>query len=244
VMDKAMTLATTNFARHLKDNAYPGRGLVVGRSTEKDAWLMIYWWMGRSAHSRNRRLVLEGGTLRTEPLDASLVVDPSLIIYEAMLELPGIYLVSNGDQTRTLYETLRSGGTFDEALAQRVHEPDAPHYTPRISAMLTLEEARGAVTLSVLKANVLDPAFTDRLTFRPSLPFPGFGVGLTTYQRDGMPLPSFEGEPLLLPCTGTPEQVLDTYWNALNREYRIAMAVKEIPVSGAASTTLIRNQAM
>lgn len=237
-----MTLATSNFERHLRDNAYPGRGLVVGRSTEKDAWLMIYWLMGRSAHSRNRRLVLQNTALRTEPVDASQVVDPSLIIYEAMLELPGVYLVSNGDQTRTLYTTLQAGGTFDEALATRAHEPDAPHYTPRISAMLTLEESVGAVTLSILKANAVDPAFTDRITFRPAGPQPGLGVGLTTYQQDGMPLPSFQGEPLLFPCAGNAETVLETYWHALNQDYRIAMAVKEIPASGAASTTLIRNQ--
>jgi IMP cyclohydrolase len=237
-----MTLATTNFTRHLQSNAYPGRGLVVGRSTTRDAWLMIYWLMGRSTHSQNRRFVLEGTTLRTEAVDASQLVDPSLIIYEAMLELPGIYLLSNGDQTRTLYTTLQAGGTFDEALATRTHEPDAPHYTPRISAMLTLQDPERAVTLSMLKANAVDPTYTDRITFRPALPLPGLGVGLTTYQQDGMPLPSFQGEPLLLPCIGSSEAVLDAYWNALNRDYRIAIAVKEIPWSGEASRTIICNR--
>lgn len=241
-MNDATTLAAQNFTRHLQHNAYPGRGLVIGRSTEKDAWLMIYWLMGRSAHSQNRRLVLQDNTLRTIPVDESLVDDPSLIIYEAMLELPGIYLLSNGDQTRTLYQTLQAGGTFDEALATRAHEPDAPHYTPRISAMLTLQETVGAVTLNILKANSVDPAFTDRITFRPAIPLPGLGVGLTTYQQDGMPLPSFQGEPLLLPCSGSTETVLDTYWQALNPDYRIAIAVKEIPVSGAPATTIIRNR--
>ncbi len=241
-MEDATTVAARNFAYHLQRNSYPGRGLVIGQSTEKDAWLMIYWLMGRSVHSRNRRLVLQGNVLRTEPVDARLLGDPSLILYEAMLELPGIYLISNGDQTRTLYNTLQAGGTFDEALAKRAHEPDAPHYTPRISAMLTLQEPVGAVTLSILKANVVDPAFTDRFTFRPAVPLPGLGVGLTTYQKDGTPLPSFQGEPLLFPCLGNVETVLDTYWNALNKNYRIAIAVKEILASGEPGTTIIRNQ--
>jgi IMP cyclohydrolase len=159
-----------------------------------------------------------------------------------MLELPGIYLISNGDQTRTLYDTLQAGGTFDEALATRAHEPDAPHYTPRISGMLTLREARGEAALSILKANAADPAFTDRSTFRPAFPLPGFGYGLTTYQGDGLPLPSFSGEPLLLPCQGDAETVLETYWNALNQDYRIALAVKEIPASGGSSRILLRNR--
>lgn len=240
--EKAIRIAKKNLENHLQHNTYPGRGLVIGRSAVKDAWLMIYWLMGRSAHSRNRRLVVDGGTLRTEPVDMSLVEDPSLIIYEAMLELPGTYLISNGDQTRTLYHTLQAGGTFDEALTQRAHEPDAPHHTPRISGMLTMQNTVGSVTLSILKANVVDPAFTDRWTFRPAIPQGGLGVGLTTYQGDGMPLPSFQGEPLLLPCMGSAEEVLDTYWNALNEQNRIAIAVKEIPASGVSSTTIVWNQ--
>ena len=240
MIEDATLLASDNFTRHLRRNTYPGRGLVIGRSTEQDAWLIIYWLMGRSVHSRNRRLVAHGSTLRTEPVDLSLVEDPSLIIYEAMLELPGAYLVSNGDQTRTLYDTLQAGGTFDEALATRAHEPDAPHYTPRISGMLAFQDGEGAVTLSILKANAIDPAFTDRYTYRPALPHPGFGVGLTTYQGDGVPLPSFQGEPLLLPCAGPTEVVLDTYWQALDKQHRIALAVKEIPARGE-SRVIMRN---
>src|SRR5690242_9426664 len=105
---QAGTLALLNFETRLRQNPYPGRGLVIGRS-DADEWTIVYWIMGRSAQSRNRRFVAEGSTLRTEPLDASLLTDPSLIIYEAMLDLPGIYLVSNGDQTRTVYETLQNG---------------------------------------------------------------------------------------------------------------------------------------
>jgi IMP cyclohydrolase len=236
----AAHLAARNFASHLRDNPYPGRGLVVGRSSVDHGWIMLYWIMGRSAHSRNRRFVVEGGTLRTAAVDPQLLTDPSLIIYEAMLELPGIYLVSNGAQTRTMYETLSTGGTFDAALAQWQHEPDAPNYTPRISAMLRL--AQQQVTLSLLKANSLDPAYTDRYTYRPAVPAQGLGVGLTTYRGDGNPLPSFTGDPLLLPCAGSPEDLLDMYWEALDVHNRVALAVKHIPAQGGTGTIIVRNQ--
>lgn len=237
----AHTIAAQNFETHLQHNPYPGRGLIIGRSSVEDAWLIIYWIMGRSTNSRNRRFSAEGSTLRTEPVDVALVDDPALIIYEAMLELPSLYLVSNGDQTRTIYETLQAGGTFDAALTTREREPDAPHYTPRISGMLDLHQAPGSITLSILKANAIDPAYTDRFTYRPTLPVAGFGYGLTTYQGPGNPLPSFSGEPLLLPCIGSAETVLETYWNALDAENRISLAVKEIAVRDGASRVLIRN---
>src|ERR1700741_3598579 len=108
---EAAHIAARNFESHLRANSYPGRGFVLGQSSGSPGWIMLYWIMGRSAHSRNRRFVVEGGTLRTAPVDPRLLTDPSLIIYEAMLECPGIYLVSNGEQTRTTYETLRTGGT-------------------------------------------------------------------------------------------------------------------------------------
>jgi hypothetical protein len=236
----AAHIATHNFETYLRQNPYPGRGLVVGRATVEQGWVMLYWIMGRSAHSRNRRLVVQGGTLRTAPVDPQLVNDASLIMYEAMLELPGLYLVSNGAQTRALYETLRAHGGFETVMAQWQHEPDAPHYTPRISAMLTLNPPQ--VTLSILKANPVDPAFTDRYIYRPALPVPGLGVGLTTYRGDGHPLPSFSGEPLLLPCAGSPENLLDTYWQALDANNRVALAVKHIPVRGGVGSIIVRNR--
>jgi len=241
-MTQAEQIADRNLDSHLRRNRYPGRGLVIGRASGEDAWLMIYWIMGRSPNSQNRRFVAEGSSLRTEPVDATQVADPSLIIYEAMLELPGIYLVSNGDQTRTLYEALRAGGSFDAALATREREPDAPNYTPRISAMLDLRQFPGAVVLSLLKASLANPGLTDRLTYRPAVPPAGLGVGLTTYMGDGSPLPSFRGDLLLLPCQGTAAQVLDTYWQALDAEHRVALAVKRIRARQEASEILIRNR--
>lgn len=232
-------LAQSNFDL-LCQNPYPGRGLIIGKSNANE-WLILYWIMGRSEHSRNRRFVAEGATLRTEPVDASLVKDPSLIIYEAMLDLPGIYIASNGDQTRTIYEALKAGGSFDSALATREREPDAPNFTPRISGMIDLNHQPGSFALNILKANPLDPQHTDRYTYRPSLPVPGYGFGLTTYQGDGNPLPSFSSDPLLLPLEGTPESLLETYWDALNAENRVALALKVISAAGNARL-LVQNR--
>jgi hypothetical protein len=175
-------------------------------------------------------------------VDLSKVKDPSLIIYEAMLELPKIYLVTNGDQTRTLYEALRKGGAFDEALKTREREPDAPNYTPRISGMVDLREEQPMVRLSVLKANPIDPEYTDRYTYCPAFPAAGCGFCITTYMGDGNPLPSFEADPVLLPCEGSAEDVLDTYWEALNADNRISLAVKQIPAQGGTSTLIIKNR--
>ena len=241
-MTNAATIASTNFDAHLRHNPYPGRGLVIGLSSNSNAWFIIYWIMGRSTQSRNRRFVAIDGTLRTEPVDASLLTDPSLIIYDAMLELPAIYLVSNGDQTRTIYHDLQSGGSFDSALATREHEPDAPHYTPRISGMLDFRNQSTTLALSILKANPADSLLTDRFTYRPALPPAGYGVGLTTYNGDGTPLPSFQGDPLLLPCNGDSDEVLHAYWEALNPENRISMAVKQIPLQGGTSTIKVLNR--
>ncbi len=230
--------AQENLQRHLAQNPYPGRGLIVGRAATDTAWVQVYWIMGRSANSRNRRFVVEGTTLRTEPVDHSLIQDPSLIIYEAMLEGDGIYLVSNGDQTRTIWHALHVGGTFEGALLTREREPDAPHYTPRISAMLDLRAQTAQIALNILKANQANPALTDHTTWRPALPPVGLGYCLTTYMGDGTPLPAFVGDPLLMPLPGSPVEIMECYWQALNVENRISLAVKWIPDGPPATTEL------
>ena len=233
--------AEKNFQSRLKENPYPGRGLVIGRPHE-DRWVILYWIMGRSANSRNRRFVAEGGSLRTEPVDPALVKDPSLIIYDAMLDLPEVFLVSNGDQTRTMYETLKKGGTIEEALSGREREPDAPNFTPRINGMLRISKSSASAVLAILKANAFDPAFTDRYYYYPAMPAVGYGLGLTTYSGDGDPLPAFTGDPLLLPCTGKAEDILEAYWKALHAENRVSLALKEITNRGSKSRILVQNR--
>jgi len=241
-MSDLVDRAESTLARHLAANPYPGRGLVLGRSADGQAWLQVYWIMGRSANSRNRVFVSAGSTLRTELFDAAAVEDPKLILYDAMLELERAYLVSNGDQTRTVYDALVRGGSFEGALATREREPDAPNFTPRITGLIDLRGAEPAFALSLLKANRADPERTDRTTYRPAPPPSGLGLGLTTYQGDGSPLPSFEGEPLWLPLAGSPEAVLARYWEALDRENRVSLAVKRIPLGGGPGVLWVRNR--
>jgi len=198
--------------------------------------------MGRSEHSRNRHFSLEGVTLRTEPVDPEKVDDPSLIIYEAMLELGARFLVSNGDQTRTLYEGLERGEAMRCALTVREREPDAPNYTPRITGMLDLGGSDPEISLSILKANKIDPAYSDRNYFYPQEPSAGFGYGLTTYEGDGNPLPSFSGDPLVLPLEQSADETIEAYWNALDAENKISIAVKEISLDGANSRVILRNK--
>jgi IMP cyclohydrolase len=222
-----LSRARASFAEHLARNPYPGRGLVVGRG-EDGAWLLVYWIMGRSESSRARRFVVEGTTLRTEPTEPEKLERPELLVYDAMLELPGLHVVGNGDQVRTVGDALAAGGRFDDALATREREPDAPNYTPRITALLDLRGTEPALALSILKANAADPERSDRATYRPAPPPPGLGRALTTYRGDGRPLPSFEGEPLWLPLEGAPQAVLERYWEALHAGNRVALAVKRV----------------
>lgn len=224
-----MSEAAANFERHLVKNAYPGRGLVLGRSSDDSAFVQVYWIMGRSDGSRNRVFVADGATLRTAPWnDGAGIGDPSLTLYEAMLELPGVHLVTNGDQTRTIADAIPGGGDFESALATREREHDAPNFTPRISGMHDLRGPAPAFALSILRANPADPERTDRVTWRPATLAPGTGLGLTTYQGDGSPLPPFLGDPLLLPMEGDADAVLDAYWAALDADNRVSLAVKWI----------------
>lgn len=235
-------LASANLQNHVAGNPYPGRGLIIGKSASGDAWQQVYWIMGRSPNSRNRQFSMDGGVLKTEPFDASKVEDPSLIIYEAMLELDGKFLVSNGDQTRTLFEGLSAGKSMKDSLVTRDREPDAPNYTPRITGMLDLGGATPEIGLSILKANKIDPAFSDRHYYFPQESTAGIGYGLTTYMGDGNPLPTFVGDPLLFPLAATAEETLDTYWNALDDDNKISVAVKTIALDGSSSSIVMRNK--
>lgn len=232
--------AEANLEHHLKKNPYPGRGLVIGRAGHDD-WQLVYWIMGRSVSSRSRRFSAEGALLRTEPTDPDELVRPELTIYEAMLDLPGQHLVSNGDQTRTLHDLLLAGGSFEEALAAREHEPDAPHFTPRILGLLDLRGAP-SLALGILKASPAGPEHCDRFCYRPGPPPAGLGCGLTTYAGDGDPLPSFEGEPLWLPLAARPEATLERFWDALDPGNRVALAVKSVSRAGLQGPILLHNR--
>ncbi|MBN2804632.1 MAG: inosine monophosphate cyclohydrolase [Deltaproteobacteria bacterium] len=225
--------AEQNLLSHIKNNTYPGRGIVIGRMEKSDNFAIVYFIMGRSVNSQNRRFSFEGERLWTEPVDESKVTDPSLIIYDAMLALPKIQLVSNGDQTTTIYNGLKNGGTFTDALSTRNREPDGPNFTPRISGMISFKESLPKIEMSILRANSQNSDETDRITFMPALPQKGTGYALTTYMGDGNPLPPFNTYPIILPLTGTIDDILNTYWNALDNDNKVSLAVKEVGTDGS-----------
>ena len=222
-------LAARNLSRHISENVYPGRGLVLGRNRE-NSWIVIYWIMGRSSNSRNRIFTHENGILRTEVADSSMVEDPSLIIYNAMRDLDDCIVISNGKHTDTICKGLEDGKSFDTALNSEKHEPDAPNYTPRISGIIQREE--GSMTLSIIGKSKFSDEQSEYHFYRYTDIAPGCGNCLTTYMGDGNPLPTFKGDPLLLPLQGNAEQIADFYWQGLYQDNRISLAVRELTQTG------------
>lgn len=230
-----------NFSSHVASNPYPGRGIAMGVA-EDGQLLQLYWIMGRSENSRNRVFEADnGGILRTRPADPSKVQDPSLVIYEAMLERESHFIVSNGDQTRTIHQMLKTDpGGFESGSFARDREPDAPNYTPRISGMISLDCGEAFFRFSILKANSANPARSDRNFYYKDAIEPGLGFLITTYMGDGNPLPSFVGEPLPVPFNGSVDDILKNYWDHLNEDNRISLAIKSInPTDGSSNITLM-----
>ena len=208
--------------KHLTNNSYPGRGIVIGRNYE-GAWIVIYWIMGRSDNSRNRILKYENNILSTEAADSSLVEDSSLIIYNAMRSIGHNIIVSNGSQTDIIYDKLMLGSSFLASLENEKNEPDAPNYTSRISGYLDRNLNR--INLSVIKRN--HTGNIDHCFYRYSNIILGYGYCITTYTSDGDPLPSFHGDPIILPLEGNIKQITNTYWNELDSDNRISIMGRE-----------------
>lgn len=183
-----------SLSKELSATTYPGRGIVLGKSADARCFYIAYFIMGRSENSRNRIFEIDGRGIRTKAFDESKMVDPSLIIYAPVRVCGDVTIVTNGDQTDTIYDALEAGKTFEEALRSRTFEPDAPNYTPRISGVV--EPKADRYRLSILKSADGDPASTRRYFFDYDAPRPGEGHFIHTYQQDGNPLPSFEGEPV------------------------------------------------
>ena len=184
-----------SLAAELSQNTYPGRGIVIGKSKDGSKAVTAYFIMGRSENSRNRIFVEEGKGIRTEAFDPSKLVDPSLIIYAPVRVLGNKTIVTNGDQTDTIYELMDKQQTFEQALRTREFEPDGPNYTPRISGIMHIENGKYNYAMSILKSNNGDPSGCNRYTFAYENPKAGEGRFIHTYQQDINPLPSFEGEP-------------------------------------------------
>ncbi len=235
-----MDLAERNFTE-LQNNVYPGRGIAAGLNASATHLVQIYWIMGRSDNSRNRIFVEREGHVWTEPADPAKVKDPSLIIYNAMRELDGVYVATNGDQTDTIIQSLRAGATLRQSLMTRQYEPDAPNCTPRISCFTSLRDGMPMIELAILKKSSLSDA-CNRYFYTYDQMEPGFGHMLTTYAGDGDPLPAFEGEPRLMPLQGEIAELAQSYWTKLNPENRVSLAVKFIDCLDWTSQTHIINR--
>lgn len=240
----AQAVAEKNF-EELSRNSYPGRGIVQGLSPCGMFFVQVYWIMGRSINSRNRIFVQDASTgfVRTQAFDESKLTDPSLIIYHPARHLDGIHIISNGDQTDTIYNGFLNGVTFDSSLESRCYEPDAPNFTPRISGVFYRDPAPAYYKFSILKsANNSESAGCLRFTYAFEKPLPGLGHFISTYAEDGDPIPSFQGDPKWMPIMVTAEDNLKLYWNALNEENKVALMVKWIDRKTFKSEVLIQNK--
>ena len=209
----------------LSANTYPGRGIVVGLSEDKKYAVSAYFIMGRSENSRNRVFIEEGDEVIIHPFDASKVEDPSLIIYSPIRKYENNLIVTNGDQTDTVYDGLAAGKCFSKALTARCFEPDAPNFTPRISAMLTFEEASFTYQMSILKSADAEGSACNRFTFSYA-PIAGVGHFLHTYNCDGNPIPTFTGEPERIALHGDIDSFTKEIWENLNEQNKISLYVR------------------
>ncbi len=211
----------------IKDNAYVGRGIVIGKTEDAKKAAIAYFIMGRSANSRNRVFTEREGALFTEPFDASKVQDPSLIIYAALRELDNKLIATNGDQTDTIYNGIKCGGTFSGSLATREFEPDAPNLTPRISGICYFGDKDFSYEMSILKSADAEGTACNRYTFSfPSIA--GLGHFIHTYVCDGNPIPTFQGEPERVAIPNCIDKFTETLWNALNEENKISLYVRYV----------------
>lgn len=229
---------------YLASNEYPGRGIAVAKAPDGRQMFIGYFIMGRSENSRNRVFdpVPERGGICTVAADPAKLEDPSLIIYNPVLTLGKTHIVTNGDQTDTIYDLMDKQYTFEQALRTREFEPDAPNYTPRISGILHFENGDFNYAMSILKSNNGNPDSCNRYTYAYSNPAAGEGRFIHTYMGDGNPLPSFEGEPVLVDIPDDIDKFADTVWNSLNEENKVSLFIRYINVADQTYETRIINK--
>lgn len=237
-MDPYTALSVTDL---FKGNTYPGRGIIIGMTPDAKNACAAYFIMGRSPNSRNRVFAQYGDVLKTEPFDVSKAGDTSLTIYAAIRSFSNRLIITNGDQTDTVLEGLRAGKSFSESLLTRCFEPDAPHFTPRISGMLTFEDTGFSYEMSILKSADAAGSVCTRHTFSyPALP--GIGHCIHTYVRDGAPLPSFTGEPRRVMMRNDPDAFTEELWNALDENNRVSLHVRYTDLSDGSILTRTVNR--
>ena len=227
--------------QRLDGNTYPGRGIVIGKSADGKSAVTAYFIMGRSANSRNRIFTEKDGAVYTEPFDASKVEDPSLIIYAALRQYENNLIVTNGNQTDTVYEGLAAGKSFDDALATREFEPDGPNWTPRISGMLTFDGGDFTYKMSILKSGDAEGSFCNRFGFH-YVPKAGLGHFIHTYVCDGNPIPTFQGEPERVSIPNDIDAFTNEIWNALDENNKISLYVRYIDLETGKETCRMINK--
>ena len=227
----------------LADNTYPGRGIIIGKTPDGTKAMTAYFIMGRSDNSRNRIFTEKNGEVFTEPFDASRVQDPSLIIYAAIRQFENNLIVTNGNQTDTIYDGLKEGKCFTKALESREFEPDGPNFTPRISGMLTFCEGDFTYRMSILKSADAEGSACNRFTWKYA-PLNGLGHFLHTYVCDGNPIPTFQGEPERIAVCDNIDEETERLWKALNEQNKISLYVRYIDLkTGAVENRLVnKNQ--
>ncbi len=228
--------------RKLSKTTYPGRGIILGMSPDGKKYVQIYWIMGRSENSRNRVFIEENGYVKTKAFDEKKVTDPSLIIYYPVKNIANCHIVTNGDQTDTVYESIKNYRTFEDAMSTRTFEPDSPNFTPRISGIIDLDDSTYAYKLSVLKSIDNNKMYGQKNLFIYEKAIPGYGHCITTYRSDGNPLPSFDSEPMILPVYDDTDHMADIYWNTLDEENKVALMVKTINSDTGLFSVIIKNK--
>lgn len=229
-------------AEELRNNSYPGRGIIIGKTPDGAKAALAYFIMGRSENSRNRVFVEEGQGIRTQAFDASKLTDPSLVIYAPVRVLGNKTIVSNGDQTDTIYDGMDKQLTFEQSLRSREFEPDAPNYTPRISGILHIEGGGYNYAMSILKAADGAKNSCSRFTYAYENPAAGEGHFIHTYLGDGSPLPSYEGEPKRIRILDSMEEFTALLWENLNQENKVSLFVRYIDIATGEYETRIVNK--
>ncbi len=234
-------MALFDLKKLLAENTYPGRGIVVGKSADGKNAMIAYFIMGRSENSRNRVFERFEGGMRTKAFDESKLSDPSLIIYNPYLAREGVDIITNGDQTDTIYDHMEKGASFEDALMTREFEPDSPNYTPRISGVCYYGDGDFTYSLSILKSANGNPLVCNRYFYRYA-PREGIGHFIHTYKCDGDPIPSFYGEPEEVALPNTAKELADLVWENLNPDNKVSLLVRAVPLDGSAPTEIIVNK--
>lgn len=234
-------MKTYDIKKLLSENTYPGRGIIIGKSADGKYAVTAYFIMGRSENSRNRVFVAEGDDVRTKAYDPSKLKDPSLIIYYPVRKYENKLIVTNGDQTDTIYEALKDCGCFTKSLRTREFEPDAPNFTPRISGMLTFYNDTFKYRMSILKSADENGSACNRYFYEYE-PINGVAHFIHTYMHDGNPIPTFEGEPERITIDSDIEEFAKLLWENLNEDNKVSLFVRYIDLATGETKTIIENK--